>query len=427
MPVLADRPNRFTRLTAWATLAAAGLACLPAQAADDSDALALEAAPAAPAASAAKPLRVFGEVAVGRIDQRGGQPGLDSRRLSLDLVGSAALAPGWRGVLSNRLDHILPDDSGKGDTINSLREAYVSWQQDGGGLIVEFGRINLRQGPAYGYNPTDYFRSGAIRAATTADPFALRENRLGTVMLRAQRLWAGDALTLALAPKLADGPSNQGASLDLGATNDRQRALLAWSHKFSDKFSSQLSAYTEQGGWPQLGASATGLLGEATVAHVELSSGRTLPLLGQPLVVRRREHVSTGLTHTLANGLSMTVEYEYNGSAPSQAEWNAASAGGPLPLLAYLQAAQVRQDNGGRQAWLLYASLKDAGFKRLDITALLRLNPSDNSRLAWAEARYHLGQADISLQWLSTHGSALSEFGVLPYRRQVQVLGTWYF
>ena len=399
----------------------------PALAADDADALALEAAPAAPAAGAAKPLRVFGEVAVGRIDQRGGQPALDSRRLSLDLVASATLAPGWRALLSNRLDHIRPDDSGKGDTINSLREAYVSWQQDGGGLIVEFGRINLRQGPAYGYNPTDYFRSGAVRAATTADPFALRENRLGTVMLRAQRLWADDSLTLALAPKLADAPSATGASLDLGATNDRQRALLAWGHKLSDKVSGQLSAYTEQGAWPQLGASATGLVGEATVAHIELSSGRTLPLLGQPLVVKRRGHASSGLTHTLANGLSLTAEYELNGSAPSQAEWDAAAAAGPLPLLGYLQAAQVRQDNGGRQAWLLYASKKDAGFKRLDITALLRLNPSDSSRLFWAEARYHLGPADLSLQWLATLGSALSEFGVLPYRRQVQVLGTWYF
>ena len=410
-------------------LLAAVLACPQPALADDNDALALEAAPAAPAASKSKPLRLFAELALGRIDQRQGLPTLDSRRASLDLVAAFSLAPGWRATLSDRLDHIIPADSGQGDTLNSLREAYVSWQQDGGGLILEFGRINLRQGPAYGYNPTDYFRTGALRAATTADPFALRENRLGTVMLRAQRLWADDSVSLALAPKLADGPSDAGASLDLGATNARHRALLSWSHKFSDQVSSQLSAYTEQGGWPQLGASATALLSKSTVAHVELSSGRTLPvpLLGQPLLVQRRQHASIGLTQTQANGLSLTAEYEYNGSAPSQAAWDAAGAAGPLPLLDYLQAAQVRQDNGARQAWLLYASKKDAGTKNLDITALLRLNATDSSRLFWAEARYHFGSADLSLQWLSTHGSALSEFGVLPYRRQVQVLGTWYF
>ena len=410
-------------------LLATVLACPQPALADDNDALALEAAPAAPAAGKSKPLRLFAELALGRIDQRQGLPTLDSRRASLDLVAAFSLAPGWRATLSDRLDHIIPADSGQGDTLNSLREAFVSWQQDGGGLIIEFGRINLRQGPAYGYNPTDYFRTGALRAATTADPFALRENRLGTVMLRVQRLWANDSVSLALAPKLADEPSNAGASLDLGATNAHNRALLSWSHKFSDQLSSQLSAYTEQGGWPQLGASATALLSESTVAHIELSSGRTLPvpLLGQPLLVQRRLHGSAGLTQTLANGLSLTAEYEYNGSAPSQAAWDAAGAAGPLPLLNYLLAAQVRQDNGARQAWLLYASKKDAGIKKLDITALLRLNATDSSRLFWAEARYHFGSADLSLQWLSTHGPALSEFGVLPYRQQVQVLGTWYF
>ena len=408
-------------------LLAAALACPQwALAADDDDALALESAPAAPAAGKGKPLRVFVELALGRIDQRLGLPALDSRRASLDWVAGFSLAPGWRAVLSDRLDHIIPADSGQGDTLNSLREAYVSWQQEGGGLIVEFGRINLRQGPAYGYNPTDYFRTGALRAATSVDPFALRENRLGTVMLRAQRLWANDSISLALAPKLADTASNAGASLDLGATNARNRALLSWSHKFSDQLSSQLSAYTEQGGWPQLGASATALLGESTVAHLELSSGRTLPLLGAPLVVKRRHHGSAGLTHTLANGLSLTAEYEYNGSAPSQAAWDAAGAAGPVALLNYLLAAQVRQDNAARQAWLLYASKKGAGTKNLDLTALLRLNAADHSHLFWAEARYHFGSADLSLQWLSTHGKALSEFGVLPYRRQVQVLGTWY-
>jgi hypothetical protein len=421
-------------MTRPTTAALAALLCAAlgggnaAQAADDTDALALEATPAAPAASSDKPVRAFAEVAVGHIDQRLGQPGLASRRVSLDLVAGFKLAPGWRAVLSNRLDHILPNDTGKSDTLNSLREAYVSWQQEGGGLILEGGRINLRQGPAYGYNPTDYFRAGALRAATTADPFALRENRLGTVMLRAQRLWADDALSLALAPKLADAPSSSGASLDLGATNAHSKALLSWSHKFSDQLNTQLSAYTEQGGWPQLGASATALLSASTVAHLELSSGKTLPLLGTPLVVKRREHGSAGLTHTLASGWSLTAEYEYNGTAPSQAQWDAAArAGGPGALLAYQQASQDRQDIAARSAWLLYASKKDALTKNLDLTALVRVNAADHSSLFWVEGRYHLGNADLSLQWLSTHGSALSEFGVLPYRRQLQVLATWFF
>ena len=95
--------------------------------------------------------------------------------------------------------------------------------------------------------------------------------------------------------------------------------------------------------------------------------------------------------------------------------------------MVYQQAAQERQDNASRGAWLVYASKKDALTKNLDLTALVRMNAADQSKLFWAELRYHIGNVDLGLQWLSTHGSALSEYGVLPYRRQVQLLGAWYF
>ena len=100
-------------------------------------------------------------------------------RVSVDFSHSARLAPGWRAVISDRLDHVHPTDAGADATVNSLREAYLSWQPDGGNTVVELGRINLRYGPGYGYNPTDFFRDGSLRVLTTANPFALRENRTG--------------------------------------------------------------------------------------------------------------------------------------------------------------------------------------------------------------------------------------------------------
>ena len=57
--------------------------------------------------------------------------------------------------------------------MNSLREAYLSWQPASGASILEAGRINLRYGPGYGYYPTDFFRDGSLRTSTTADPLAL--------------------------------------------------------------------------------------------------------------------------------------------------------------------------------------------------------------------------------------------------------------
>ena len=424
-----------SRSLSTATLILALLALLALSAAahaDDSDALALESAPVTEAKSAAQPTRVFIEATVGRIGQRYGLAALDAHRLSIDFVHQMPLPGGWRAVLSDRLDNSRPAGAGTPATLNSLREAYASWQNEGGNTLVELGRINLRNGPAYGYNPTDYFRDGALRSVTTADPLALRENRLGTVMLRAQQLWAGGAVSLALAPKLADGPNSGSFSADIGSTNARNRALASWSTRLSDGISTQLLVLGDQGRGTHLGASATALLSDAAVAHVEASRGRSANLLADTLgsarAAQTRNRLAAGLTYTLPTRLALTAEFDYNGAAPDSTAWQAAAAaGGPALLGRYLQAVQVRQESASRRAWLLYANQKDVLLKSLDFTALLRINADDHSRLAWVELRYHWGQADVALQWQRTLGQALSEYGVLPYRQALQVLGAWYF
>ena len=422
--------NRFAYRWALAVCLAAALS--PVVAADDSDALALEAAPEAGAKPAAdKALRLYIEGAAGRIAQCYGLPDLDVRRLSLDLNWSTRLSDRWRFAISNRLDDIHPTDGNAPSTLNSLREAYVSWQGEAGADIAEFGRINLRTGPAYGFNPTDYFRDGALRAVTTADPFALRENRLGTVVARYQRLWAGGGVSLALAPKLASAPSHSSLSLDLGATNHRHRGVASWSAQFSDKLSGQVLAYADQDRGAQWGASMTALLSTALVGHLELSRGRdddlfSAKVLGLPRQATRNR-LSAGATFTTATQLALTAEYEYNGFAPDQAAWNAGSAAGLAAFGSYLQAAQARQDIASRSAWMIYATQKSAIWKSLDLTAFMRINAEDHSRTSWLEMRYHWPQADAALQWQANTGRPASEYGLVPYRRLVQVLGTWYF
>ena len=408
------------------------LASLPALAADDFDPLALESASAATKLAAAKPLRFYVEGAYGRIAQRYDQPSLESRRVSLDLNWSAPLSERWRVSLSNRLDDIHPTAGNSRSTLNSLREAYASWQDESGQHIAEFGRINLRNGPAYGFNPTDYFRDGALRAVTTVDPFALRENRLGTVVARYQRLWAGGGVSLALAPKLTQAaPSSESFSLDLGATNRRNRALATWSAQFSDKLSGQLLAFAEQGKGLQLGANMTALLSDAAVLHAEFSRGRdddlfAAQVLGKPRQTTRNR-LAVGTTYTTSTSLALTAEYEYNGQAPNRAAWDAAAPAGLNAFGGYLLAAQARQDIGSRSAWLLYASQKNVLLKNLDLTGLLRINAGDRSRLGWLELRYHWPRFDGALQWQATSGRAASEFGLVPYRQSLQLLGAWYY
>lgn len=427
------RPVRLPHLASLALLLAAGAGW----AAEDDDALSLQ-APASEQASdksavpaADRTMRLFVEGTAGRLTRRGGLSNTDSRRLSIDYSQTFKPAPGWRAVLSDRFDDVHPAGPGQRSSANSLREAYAGWQDDAGSTLVEFGRVNLRLGPAYGFNPTDYFRDGALRAVTTADPLALRENRMGTVMLRAQRLWSGGGLMVALAPKLADAPSDAPLSLDLGATNRRNRGLVAWSDKLGERVNWQLLGYAEAGRGPQIGANLTALLSDAAVAHAEWSRGSEpdrLPLaLGQPAATHARQRLSAGLTYTTSTRTAITAEYAYNGAAPDRAAWNTASVLGASALGGYLLDVQNRQDSASRSAWLVYVTQKSLGLKNLDLTGFVRVNAEDHSRFTWLELRYHWDRFDAALQWFGAQGKSLSEYGVIPNRQSLQLLGAVYF
>jgi hypothetical protein len=386
----------------------------------------------APPPATQRGLRLFGELAVGRMSQRYGLPSEDTRRASIDLTWEFKPAPQWRAVLSDRLDDAHPVDEGSRSTLNSLREAFVGWQSDDGQLGMELGRVNVRYGPAYGFNPTDFFRDGSNRAVTSADPLAQRENRLGTVMVRAQRLWAGGSFSLALAPKLKDGPSSEPFSLDLGATNHSDRVLLAYGAQPAEGYSVKAFAFHEKGRGLQLGASGTALLGEAAVGFIEWSGGRGADLFSEtfdvsPKIVTRHR-ATMGMTYTTASRLALTAEFEYNGFALNRSQWDQALATTGLEALgAYQVQVQRRQDIASRRAVLVYVSQRDAFVKNLDLTGLVRYNVEDRSRFAWAEARYHWPKLDLALQWQASLGNATSEYGAQPAKQLLQLMAAFYF
>lgn len=407
------------------------LAPSPAAAAgDDLDALALESAVPAPVSSAS-PTKIFVEAAAGGARLRDGQGSRDIGRLSLDARHSGPLGGALRMTVSARLDATEPEDPLVDNPVFSLREAFVSWQDDEATRVLEFGRINLRNGPAYGYNPTDFLRDNALRTITTLNPFTLRENRLGTVMLRGQHLWADGSLALLFAPELSSTRSGDGFSADWGATNARDRVLFTVDQRWSEGLSSQLSLYKEDGSSARLGASATALLSDAVVAHAEWVGAKEPDLLARALslpgTARQRNRVAAGLTYTTTFKLSLTGEYQYNGFALDEAGWRALPALGANAVGGYFFTAQDRQDNAARQAWLVYATQRDLFVKNLELTALTRFNRTDGSRLLWADLRYRFGKGDLALQVQRSSGVSTSEFGWTPVKTSVALVGVAYF
>lgn len=374
--------------------------------------------------------RLFVEGAFGDTAQRYGLPSYRTERLSADLALDKTLAPGWRLLFADRLDWDWQGEAPNEFKVNTLKELYLSWQI-APGEIVDAGRINTRYGVATGYNPTDYFRDNAVRSVVSVDPNSLRNNRLGSVMLRTQILWDGGSLTAIASPKLTDEPSNAPFSIDLGATNHANRWLLALSQQLSDNLNPQFLLYGEAGKSPQLGLDLTHLIGDATVAFVEWSGGQGASLyseaLGGPSRDVFRNRLSTGLTYTTSNKISLTLEAEYNGAAVDNADW-AALGNGPLPRYQqYRNVAQQLQDLPTRKSLFFYGSWQDALITHLDFSALARQDLVDQSRLGWIEARYHWDHTDVALQWQRYGGKAWSDYGAIPQRTAWQTVVTYFF
>jgi hypothetical protein len=361
-----------------------------------------------------------------RVSVEGAASSTDAQRMSLDAVYDGKVASGMRAVFSDRLDLVHASGGANQGNVNTLREAYLSWEASTQ-AIVDVGRINLRYGVASGYNPTDYFKEGALRAIDSPAPQSLRENRQGTVVLQGQMLRATDSLSLVLSPKLGGAPNTDTASLDWGATNPRNRWLITGTHKFSETFSPQLLLFGSDGLPTQVGLNLSGLVSGNTTAFGEFSAGRGPSLTAQaagdaapPKAWQRR--ASAGFTTTTVFNLSITTELELNSAAPDWRQWNAMGAGSARSQLRLLSAAQSLQDLPVRRALFTYASWQDILIQHLDLTAFVRVDLETHSRAQWVEARYHWERADVALQWQVYSGHAGSVYASIPQQHNAQVV-----
>ncbi|WP_251970153.1 hypothetical protein [Sphaerotilus microaerophilus] len=388
----------------------------------DLDALQLADRTPAPAAAPARDWQGHIEAAAGQARRAtwAGGGTLGTQRLSLALQLDTALAPGWRFVAANRLDLDWPAQPGKEqNALHTLQEAYASGQIDAA-QTLDLGRVRAHFGVATGYNPTDVFRAGSLRSQVSADPNSLKRNRQGAVMLRGRHLGDAGAMTWVLSPRLSAHPQPSDApfSLDTGASNARHRALLAWSPNldghWKERFSAQALLLAQEGQAPQAGLNLSALLGDATTAFAEWTGGRSRSQLAQALgaseTPRFHQRLSSGLTWTSPHKLSLTLEIAHNRAAPTATAWQALQQGSPLAYAAYRGWTANAQELTTRRLWAVYASWPDALAQHLDLSAMLRVNPDDRSRLHWLELRRHGERVDLALQWQRASGTPLSDF-----------------
>ena len=412
------------------------LLALTAQAQDDADASALMLADqtAAPVAQASN-WHSFVEAAAGQSLARN-DVSQGVQRLSLDSRYDGAVAPGWRLLLADRLDANTPPQNPGDNAINTLKEAYLSWQVDDSRLL-DVGRINQRNGDAVGYNPTDYFKTAALRSVVSVDPQSLKENRQGSVMLRGQQIWSGGSLTGLLSPRLESQADNGAYALDLGATNSSNRGLLVFSPQWSETLSPQFLLFQQDQAPPQLGVNVAGLLNDATVLHFEWSGGDSPSQISQALAQQGLAHADDsafrsrwvlGVGYSTDNKITVDAELECNGLGLGKSDWNQLRNANPLRYAVYQGWVQTQQELPTQQSAFLHVTWQDAFISRLDLSAMQRYDLVDDSSMVWLEARYRLpGNSEVALQWQGNQGSSLSDYGVLPVQQNWLLVLRGYF
>jgi hypothetical protein len=368
-------------------------------------------------------------------------------RLSLDAYYQWSVSESVSATFSDRVNALAqPDvDFASGDSLrNDLREAYLTWEPVTRSYL-EAGRINLRSGVALGFNPTDFLKTRTLIDQASLDPSVIRQDRLGTVMLRGQRIWGRGSVSLAFAPKL-DSPTpislspQGGINPELGRTNAANRLLLSVDYNIAD-LAPQGLVYVEDG-QTRLGLNLSRQIGKSVVAYAEWAGGRqqtlsvraaaygkdtgTLPpstpvLPPSDTEARFRNDLAIGASWATTARVTLNLEYHYHEAGFSREDWrNWFAIGTAFPAAAgplwYTRAyAAAQQEPVTRHAVFLRADWPDALVSHLELSGFAFVNLYDGSVLTQLAANYYVSRAWTVSAYVSANiGSAHSEYGSQP-------------
>jgi hypothetical protein len=382
-------------------------------------------------------------------------PSLASRwqdRASFDaLVQWRPLGP-LTFTLSDRLNLYVQDRqalASRSTLRNDLREAYVAWQPRTF-VDLEAGRINVRDGVALGFNPTDFFKTRTLVGQASLDPSVVRQNRLGTLMVRSQAIWSGGSASFAFAPKVTSpssiaGNDPVGVDPHLAATNAAPRLLATLSLDVLD-LAPRFVAYYEPGR-PKLGINLSRPIGSAVVVYAEWAGGPEEDLIARAIAFGKRtgtlpfdapvvpatststlfrNDVVAGLSWAVATKVTLNFEYDLHQAAFGRDNWrnwyDLGGAPGAPPALTnelwYLRAyANDQQEPLTRHQGFVRASWPRAFVSDLELSAFAFVDLLDGSVLGQAAASYYLSSRWTASVYLSGDlGATRSEHGSFPER-----------
>ena len=387
------------------------------------------------------------------------QPPNWQNRTSLDLDYKWQFDERIRFSLSDRVSGYEGDTipfPSNGSARNDFREGSLSCEVFPR-TYFEAGRINLKNGTALGYNPTDFFKTRTMVDIVSIDPSALKEDRLGSIMIEGQRLWDNGSLTLAFAPKLqTETPllTTPTASFNplFGQTNSENRFLASLSCDIAG-LSPQALIFLDGTG-THIGANLSRVISSSIVAYVEWSGvtetnltnravvfGKntgTLPS-GAPVVPQSNSRLifqndlALGASWTSSSNLTINLEYHYHQAGFNGADFNnwlllgRANSTLARELWFVRQYATDQQEPLMQHEFFLRFDYPDVIQSKLNLGTVAFISPYDGSVLAQASAQYFLSRNLTLGAYLSgAFGSPGSEKGSLPWATSAILRAVWY-
>jgi hypothetical protein len=366
----------------------------------------------------------------------------------------------YSGRLNLRQTDRLPIPSHE-NVRNDFREGFLTWEP-ASSTFIDAGRINVKNGVAAGYNPTDYFKTHAVVEPLSLDPSVLREDRLGTAMVRVNHVGEWGSATVAFAPEFEkESPVFNATNLPsfdptFGRTNAHDRLLVEGSANLWD-LNPQLLFYRE-GESTSVGANLSEPMGHKTILYLEGSGGGETSLIDDALRYGRatgtipgsapaalpfsgsasfRAKVAAGASYATENNITFNAEYHYDGSGFSHQDWRnwfaigSARSGipGVAPELWYIR--DYANDVGepvARHSIFLRFDWVDAFVPNLEITGFTNTDLFDGSTLAQLAADYYLSnQWTVGVIAAANLGSRRTEFGSLPQAESILFKVARYF
>ena len=330
---------------------------------------------------------------------------------------------------------------------NDLREAYLTWEAFAR-TYLEAGRVNLRDGIALGFNPTDFFRPRTLLDQASLDPSVLRQDRLGTLMMRAQTLWGAGSASVAYAPKLyAPDPLSEGTPYGMSPKFDRTNAdnRVLGSVSFELASLSPQALVFHEGSQTFLGTNLSRTVGQSIVAYAEWAGGKQQRLAAQALSFglqtgalpaqgpasiagatdfRFQSDLAVGASWSGIAKLTINLEYHYHQAGfggQDERNWftlGATQRADPIVTeeLWYVRGfASDQQQPWARQHLFLRADCSDAFLPHLQLSGFAFVNLYDGSTLTQLAANYFLSDAwTLGAYASASLGALRSEYGSSP-------------